>query len=149
MTQENKESIAKAPSGRVKRTPVSGRNVLTVQGKDPNYMYRIVNDDEDRITRFLEGGYELVSDDSVKVGDKRVGNASSMGNSVKELSVGGGKKAVVMRIKREWYEEDQKAKQDFVNQQESTTKQKALSGTYGTLVYDGKEYKGSDDPSHR
>lgn len=133
MTQDNKESIAKAPSGRVRRVPVSGRNVLTVQGKDPNYVYRIVNDEEDRITRFLDGGYELVPDKAVEVGDKRVGQTSSEG-TVKQLSVGGGKKAVVMRIRKDWYEEDQKAKQGFVDQQEAATKQKALDGTYGTLT---------------
>lgn len=137
MTQDNKEAIAKAPSGRVKRNPVSGRNVLTVQGKDPNYVYRIVNDEEDRVTRFVDGGYELVPDKAVEVGDKRVGQTSSEG-SVKQFSVGGGKKAVLMRIRKDWYEEDQKAKQKFVDQQEASTKQKALDGTYGTLTIGNK-----------
>lgn len=132
MAQDNKESIAKAPSGRVKRVPVSGRNILTIQGKDPAYMYRIVNDEEDRIARFQDGGYELVPDDSVKVGDTRVSAASAEG-SIKQLSVGGGKKGFVMRIRKEWYDEDQKAKQDFVDQQEATTKAKATDGTYGSL----------------
>jgi hypothetical protein len=133
MTQENKELISKAPSGRVKRTPVSGRNRLTVQGKDPNYVYRIVNDEEDRIARFQEGGYELLQDEAVKVGDKRANQTSSEG-SVKQLSVGGGKKAFVMRIRRDWYEEDQKAKQAQVDALEATTKKKALDGRYGTLT---------------
>ena len=62
MAQE-KEPIVKAPSGRVRRIPLSGRNVLTVQGKDPNYAYRIVNDEEDRIARFQDAGYELVADE--------------------------------------------------------------------------------------
>lgn len=132
MTQENKEPIAKAPSGRVKRVPVGGRNILTVHGKDPNYVYRIVNDEDDRIARFKEGGYELVPDETVKVGDTRANAASSM-SSMKQLSVGGGKKAYLMRIRKDWYEEDQKAKQDVVNAQEAAMKKKALSGTYGTL----------------
>jgi hypothetical protein len=133
MTQDNKELISKAPSGRVKRTPVSGRNRLTVQGKDPNYVYRIVNDEEGRIARFQEGGYELLEDEAVKVGDKRANQTSSEG-SVKQLSVGGGKKAYVMRIRRDWYEEDQKAKQAQVDALEATTKKKALDGRYGTLT---------------
>jgi hypothetical protein len=133
MTQENKELISKAPSGRVKRTPVSGRNRLTVQGKDPNYVYRIVNDEEDRIARFQEGGYELLQDEAVKVGDKRANQTSSEG-SVKQLSVGGGKKAFVMRIRKDWYEEDQKAKAAQVDAIEATTKKKALDGRYGTLT---------------
>ena len=133
MTQDNKELISKAPSGRVKRTPVSGRNRLTVQGKDPNYVYRIVNDEEDRIARFQEGGYELLQEEAVKVGDKRANQTSSEG-SVKQLSVGGGKKAFVMRIRKDWYEEDQKAKQAQVDALEATTKKKALDGRYGTLT---------------
>lgn len=132
MTQETKDNIAKAPSGRVTRTPVGSRNILTVKGKDPNYVYRIVNDEEDRVARFKEGGYELVPDEAVKVGDNRANGASSM-SSMKQLSVGGGRKAYLMRIRKDWYEEDQKDKQKQVDAMESTTKQKALSGTYGKL----------------
>lgn len=127
-----KEAIAKAPSGRVSRTPVGTRNVLTVRGKDPNYVYRIVNDVDDRVQQFKEAGYELVAEDSVTVGDKRVNAASSMA-SHKQLAVGGGTKAVVMRIKREWYDEDQLAKQSHVAEIERATREKALNGTYGEL----------------
>lgn len=130
--EPNKENIAKAPSGRVSRTPIGQRNVLTVKGKDPNFVYRIVNDVDDRVTQFQEAGYELVSDDSVKVGDKRVNATTSMG-SHKQLSVGQGTKAVVMRIKREWYEEDQAAKLGHVAEIEAATRAKALDGTYGKL----------------
>lgn len=131
MSQE-KETISKAPSGRVSRTPVSQRNILTVKGKEPGYVYRIVNDKDDRIEQFKEAGYELVSEDSVKVGDKRVNAASSLG-SHKQLSVGQGTKAVVMRIKQEWYEEDQAAKLSHVAAVEDATRKKALDGTYGDL----------------
>jgi len=127
-----KEAIAKAPSGRPQRVPVSTRNVLTVAGKDPGYNYRIVNDTGDRIQKFLEGGYELVSDASVKVGDKRVNSASSEG-SHKQIAVGKGEKAYVMRIRKEWYDDDQTAKLQRVKELEDATKQKALDGTYGKL----------------
>lgn len=130
MTQ--KEAIAKAPAGRVTRTPVGQRNILTVRGKDPNYEYRIVNDVEDRITQFQEAGYEIVSDESVQVGDKRVSAASSIG-SAKQLSVGGGTKAYVMRIRKDWYEEDQATKLRQVAAQEDSIKAKALDGNYGKL----------------
>ena len=130
MTQ--KEAISKAPVGRVTRTPVSQRNILTVKGKDPNYEYRIVNDVEDRITQFQEAGYELVENETVEVGDKRVSQGTSVG-SKKVFSVGQGTKAYVMRIKKEWYDEDQRAKQVQVDMQESSIKEKALDGTYGKL----------------
>lgn len=127
-----KEAIAKAPRGRPQRTPIGQRNVLTVAGKDPNYVYRIVNDSGDRVQEFLDAGYELVQEDSVRVGDKRVNKASAEG-TVSQISVGQGQKAFVMRIKKEWYEEDQSAKQGRVDQLEATIKEKALDGTYGKL----------------
>jgi len=128
----NKEAIAKAPSGRVRRTPVGVRNILTVKGQDPNYHYRIVNDTGDRIQNFIEAGYEIVKADEVTVGDKRVNKATAAGSNA-EVSVGGGEKGFVMRIKKEWYEEDHKAKQAEVDATESSIRQKALDGTYGEL----------------
>lgn len=126
----NKEAIAKSPSGRVRRTPVGVRNVLTVGGKDPAYEYRVVNDVGDRVEQFKSGGYEVVSAKDVTVGDRRV-NAASAEGSAAQVSVGSGQKAVVMRIKKEWYEEDQLRKQSDVDQTESATKADALKGTYG------------------
>jgi hypothetical protein len=127
-----KESISKAPVSRVTRVPVSQRNILTVKGKDPNYEYRVVNDVDDRIAQFIEGGYELVPDESTDVGDKRLSQGTSVG-SKKIFSVGQGTKGYLMRIKKEWYAEDQARKQGFVNQQEASIKEKALDGTYGKL----------------
>ena len=127
-----KEAIAKAPAGRVTRTPVSQRNILTVKGKDPNYEYRIVNDVEDRITQFHEAGYEVVQNDSVDVGDRRASNGTSIG-SAKVLSVGQGTKAVVMRIKKEWYEEDQREKHRKIAATEASIKDPSQNGgDYGS-----------------
>lgn len=127
-----KEAISKAPAGRVTRVPVSQRNVLTVKGKDPNYVYRVVNDTDDRIAQFIEGGYELVDKEDTEVGDKRASAGTAVG-SKQQVSVGQGVKAYVMRIKKEWYDEDQARKQAFVNRQEASIKEKALDGNYGKL----------------
>ena len=127
-----KEAIAKAPSGRPQRVPVGTRNILTVANKDPSYEYRIVNDSGDRVQEFLDAGYELVEQNSVRVGDKRVNSASAEG-TLSQVSVGQGMKAFVMRIKKEWYAEDQARKQQYVNRLESSTKEQALDGTYGKL----------------
>jgi len=127
----------KSPSGRVKRTPVTERQVLTVKGKEPGYTYRIVNDLGDRIAQFQEQGYELVEDKDVKVGDRRINQVKAEGTKA-QISVGGGVKAYVMRQKQEWYEEDQAAKQVRVDELEKTTKQQATSGTYGKLEIDHK-----------
>jgi len=127
-----KEAISKAPVGRVTRVPVGQRNILTVKGKDPNYVYRVVNDQDDRIAQLTDAGYELVDNESNDVGDKRVSQGTAVG-SKKVFSVGGGVKAYLMKIKREWYDEDQEQKQAFVNRQEASIKEKALDGNYGKL----------------
>ena len=127
-----KEAIAKAPVGRVTRVPVGARNILTVKGKDPNYEYRVVTDKDDRVAQFLEAGYEIVADEAAEVGDKRAQAASSIG-SQKHISVGGGDKAFLMKIKKEWFHEDQSAKQRRVAEQELSIKQKALDGNYGKI----------------
>lgn len=136
MKTEAKEAIAKSPSGRVRRTPVGVRNVLTVSGKDPDYEYRIVNDEGDRVEQFKAAGYDVVSASDVTVGDRRINKASAEGSAA-QVSVGGGTKAYVMRIKKEWYAEDQKAKIDSIAQTEAATKSEALRGSdYGKLTID-------------
>lgn len=130
MTQ--KEAIAKAPERRVRRTPVGTRNVLTVTGKDPEYTYRIVNDTGDRINTFTDNGWELVPENKVRIGDKRLGSATSEEGSAK-AQVGQGITGYVMRIRNDWYAEDQAAKQANVNASEAAMREKALDGTYGKL----------------
>lgn len=118
---------------RVRRTPVSGkRNVLTVEGKDPNYEYRFVNDNGDRVAIMKEQGYEVVTDSNIKVGDRRVANPTQEGSPVK-ASVGQGVNAYLMRIKKEWYAEDQAAKQSHIDEIETAMKKEAKEGMYGKL----------------
>ena len=136
--KENKEAIAKSPSGRPQRTPIGSRNVLTVNGKDPNYEYRIVNDEGDRVEQFKAAGYDVVAAKDVTIGDRRITQASTEG-SVAQAAVGGGLKAVVMRIKKEWYEEDQAAKQAEIDKTEAAMKSDALKNSdYGSLNFHRK-----------
>lgn len=120
------------PTSRPRRTPVGTRNRISVQDQDPNYVYRVVNDLDDRIPQLEANGWEHVT--GAKVGDNRVDNASSLGSKTM-VSVGQGVKAAVMRIKREWYQEDQAAKQAQVDAMEQTMKQDARrAADYGPGV---------------
>ena len=121
-------------SARPRRTPINGRNVLTVTGKEPGYVYRVVNDVGDRIQQFIEAGYELVNGNDVKVGDRRVVSASAEGSKA-QVSVGNrGEKAFVMRIKEDWYKEDQKAKAEEVTRlEQSITKNLTGKADYGSV----------------
>lgn len=122
----------KTPQTRVKRTPVGGaRDILTVSGKDPNYVYRWVIDTPGRIQRFTDGGYEVVQE-SPEVGQRTVDRGSKLGSAVTKAG-GSGQTLVLMRIPKEWYDEDQLAKQAQVDSLEATMRQEAQDGRYGEL----------------
>jgi hypothetical protein len=127
----------KQPSGRVKRQPVGQRNRLDVKGKDENYVYRFVNDVGDRIGQFQEAGYEMVDKKSHKVGDNRVDVHSAEGSqafvTVGVKPNGEPQKGYLMRIKREWYDEDQAAKMDKVRELETSIKKPNFDGSYGDI----------------
>lgn len=92
------------------------RNRLTVANKDPNYVYRIVNDIEDRLAKFKLGGWELAPE-AVGFGDTKDNNSLGTGSRV---SVGGGVVGVLMRIRKEYYEEDMNAQAAEVDRLERT-----------------------------
>ena len=118
-----------------KRIPVRAaihgrRNKLTIAGKEAGFNYRVVNDDDNRIVELQERGYEIVTH-TASVGDKRVGIPKKEGTPV-EISVGGGKKAYLMRIKDEWYKEDQAAKLEDIAETEKSL-QATSDGNYGKV----------------
>jgi len=117
-----------------RRTSISGtRNVLTVSGKEPGFEYRVVNDDGDRISQFEEMGYEIVKDQNIKVGDRRIASPTKEGSPV-QVSVGNGMKAFVMRIPKDWYDEDQAAKAKHVDDIErGTLKEAREAADYGKV----------------
>jgi hypothetical protein len=107
---------------------------LAIRNTDPNYHYRIVNanleSDPDRVVQLQELGYEIVPREVAgTTGDKRVDNPSALG-SAGQISVGQGTKAIVMRIPKEWYAQDQEAKQAEINRQEAEAHKRA---DYGKL----------------
>ena len=125
--------IAAETTKRPTRAKINGtRNILNVTGKDQDFHYRIVNDTGDRVAMMAERGYEVVTDTSVKIGERRINNPTQQG-SVVSASVGGGVKGVLMRIRKDWHEEDQQAKQTIVNQTEGAMVQRAKEGMYGKL----------------
>lgn len=110
MSQTPKENIAKSPSGRVKRTRVGAGRYLPLVEKDPDYEYRFVNDRDDRPYQFEQAGWEPVDATAINIGNV-VGDKPSNLGSKALVSVGQGDKALLMRIRKEYYEEDQRDKQ--------------------------------------
>lgn len=120
-------------SARPKRVPLHNRNVLAVQNRDERYMYRYVNvnleRDPDRIQRFLDAGYEVVPKDKAgQLGNKRVDTPSAPGSAA-EISVGQGTKAVLMRIHKDYYNEDQAVKMSELDELDRAMQSPADYGT--------------------
>ena len=118
---------------RVVRKPLFQRGPQSISGeKDPNYVYRFVNDTGSRIDQMKQAGYEIVEDDNLIVGDSRVSDPSSQGSAKRVISKDG-TVSYLMRQKKEYYEEDQAAKQAHNDEIEAAMKKQASEGMYGSI----------------
>ena len=128
---------------RPNRVPVAeSRNRLTVEGKidTVNFVQRWVNDTDDRIPRFVAGGYEFVNNDGISVGDSTVDYKTTTDTSIVRKGVGGGKVAYLMQIPREFYDEDQAKKQTQVDEIEETMIQSVnAEHNYGKIDISGRD----------
>lgn len=130
--------MAKTTDKRVTRKPLHQRGPLTISGeKDPEFQYRFVNDIGSRIHQMKEAGYELVTDDDMVVGEARVSDPSAQG-SAKRVVNKDGTISYLMKQKKEWYDEDQAAKQAHVDELEQSMKNEASQGMYGSIKMDRK-----------
>ena len=121
------------PEKRVTRKPLFQRGPQSISGeKDPGYVYRFVNDSGARIDQLKEAGYEIVTDDNLIVGDSRVLDAKQPGTAKKVISKDG-TVSYLMRQKKEWYDEDQAAKQAHNDEIEAAMKKQASEGMYGSI----------------
>ena len=111
-----------------KRVPMHKRNLISFN-TDPDYSYRLFNDKDGRLQRALEGGWELVESEA-NIGDPMVGKAKKLGKHV-SMPVGNDTMGYLMRIKKEWYEDDQKEKQKLVDATESAMKPNKARNEYG------------------
>lgn len=103
------------PRNRPTRKPIGHRDVLKADEKK-GFTRRFVNDEPGRIQMFLDAGYRIV-DEQTSMGTQDVGQASQVG-SVAQKPVGGGKTAILMEIKNDWYIEDQLAKEERIKKTE-------------------------------
>lgn len=99
------------------RAPLLYRNLDT-----ENFSHRWVIDKDDRIAKFLEGGYEFVMPTNKRVGEESVNSQSQdlQGARVSRSAGFGGYRLYLMRIPIDFYNEDQQAKQREVDELEET-----------------------------
>jgi hypothetical protein len=118
---------------RVTRKPLHQRGPHTISGeKDPNFHYRFVLDSGSRIHQMQEAGYEIVTDNDMVVGDSRVSDTTQQGSGKRVVSKNGDV-AYLMKQKKDWYAEDQAAKQKQNDELEQSMTQEASKGMYGSI----------------
>jgi len=129
------DSIVKAV--RPKRVPFGAqREILAVSGKDPNYHYRWVldkNENGNRIMRFLRAGYSFVASDTVTVGDELVLKTTNYGSIVRQPGNSTGEFLYLMKLPMEYHLEDNKAKQDAIDETENQMRRALDEGQYGKV----------------
>lgn len=131
LQQLDPDEAAKRP----KRVPLGTRKILTAPKRE-GYQRRFVNDTGDRIETFIEAGWSLVTDDEIRVGDRRAGLATKMGTPVSK-NVGQGVTAYLMEIKQELYDERQAMKADAIDRGERAMMlQSEGEGAYGDVKID-------------
>jgi len=127
MTTQDK--VIKAPEGRVQRKPIGRGGKLDVANKQPGYVYRIINASADpgRVDRFKEAGYEIAVD-----GESM--NGKAFNGAQENINLQGGDKGVLMKIKKEYYDEDQEAKMKESRDKDRQMDRKAIEeGLVGTI----------------
>lgn len=125
VTQEGERPNRSKPT----RVKYADRNRISFDGMEPGFVYRAVNDTPGRIEKFRGMGYELVESEQ-QLGDYRVAEGSKMGRAVSK-PVGNGTTGYLMRIKKEYYDEDQKAKAQRVDATEAALKPAKSKEEYG------------------
>lgn len=124
---------AKVSSKRTERKSLFQRGPQSISGDtDPNFVYRFVNDTGSRLPNFQQAGYELVQDTELLVGDSRVFDPSDIGTA-KKVTSNDGTVSYLMRIKKEWFDEDQAKKDAYTKETEAAMKKEASQGMYGSI----------------
>jgi hypothetical protein len=140
-----RSDVERPGSAERKRNVFNGtEGKLTIQHTIPGFHLHIFNDAPGRIQQALDGGYVFVTPDEIgSVKDNVVSRNTDIGDKVRFL-VGRSDDnqplyAYLMKIKQEWYEEDQNIMQDKNNLVDDAIRS-------GANAKDGKAFEGSYIP---
>lgn len=124
-----------------KRIPFAERRKKLDATGIPGYKLHWVNDIKDRIITHEEAGYEFVNAGEVKLNSLVTAANADLGTRVSKVvgtkENGEPMHAYLMKIKQEWYDEDQQAKQALVDESD-----KALRGGFGISGADNSNFYG-------
>lgn len=123
--------------GRKSRVPLGVARSKMAVPELQGFQMRWINDDEGRIQQAQMGGYEFVMSSEVPTfGDPDIDNTNrDLGARVSRVvDRATGKKAYLMKIKREFYEEDQREKLRIVNETDDAIRKGALKPVTNAYV---------------
>jgi hypothetical protein len=112
------------------RVPLGQRDRLTFDNLEAGYVYRVINDSDDRLARAQKAGYEFVGGDG-QLGDVRAGEGGKIDSRISK-PVGNNTRGFLMRIKEDWYKEDQAEKIGKIEETEKSMKPDKAAGQYGS-----------------
>ena len=149
MDNENKK-VGRPPkrkaAGEPSRISYKERRKVTMEDQDPNFVYRMVNTDNERysgrIDELKKIGYTFANED-VSIGDDHGVEASTVGSQIGK-HVGHGTRGVLMKIPRKFYEEDKAAKQAEVDETEKGMVDEELVNNSDGLYGEGLKVGGAN-----
>lgn len=117
------------------RVPIGGRRTkLQLSEKDrealKDYQVRWINDQGGRVLEAEAGGYEFVTpEEATSLGQGAIHQGNSdLGSRVSKVVDRRGTRAYLMKIRKDWYEEDQKAKEENNSQVDRALRPTAQGG---------------------
>lgn len=118
------------------RVGVGGyRDKLTVEGKDPDYEYRWILSSVEKSGRILNlraRGYEFVKAEDHDFGESDVYKSEDEGSLIRTPAGKDGDFLYLMRIRKEYYEEDKADKSKrILDEHEAVRKYSQQEGVYG------------------
>lgn len=135
MTEEKRgpgrpKSRANRPQRKMTLADEQGISKLEVVNPEPGYEYYTANDEGDRVERLKARGYEVVESNNEHGTYMGAINPKEVGTTVQTTVNPWGTKGVLMKIRKEWYDEDKKYKAE-----QSAKKEEAL---YRQLKEEGR-----------
>lgn len=105
-----------------KRIPIHEQSgTLSVMNKDPDYEYYWELDSDERGTRIARlqlAGWDFAPADAHKIGETMVYKSENVGSIIRVPAGRDGRYLYLMRIRKEWYDEDKKVQSDRIKEQE-------------------------------
>lgn len=147
-TKLQEKHVRETRTERPKRTPVGGyRDKLTVHYKDEKHREKFADrwvldthENGPRILAFKDALWEFVPAEEATIGVSHVLETEGVGSIIRRPAGGNGQYLYLMRLPREYYDEDQAEKQKYVDAtEEDLTRPDSLSqdidegGVYGSI----------------